>query len=301
MSEAVSANLEYIMGAAPTPAPQETEAPQAETPAAPLSAGSDDNPPADTAAEPHEGQQEGEQSPPKPKGGFQRRIDELTKRASTAERRLEQALAMLQRTVGGQQQQGQQPAQPQGPKPPSPDDFKTYDDYIDARAAFMAEQAAVKAANSALEQRLRAAQEQTARERLQQATEAVKQAFTERRAEYVKSVPDFDSVVESADFEVSAALGNALMTNPMGPALMYHLAKQPDLGSRLSRMPTSEMNFELGRIAAAIASASPTVSKAPPPGRPVGGGAEPPDPLNTKQPIEKWAAEFNRRYFGKRR
>lgn len=206
---------------------------------------------------------------PKKKGGFQRRVDKLTRRAHEAENRaaeLEQRLA------------AQEPAETPAEKPPvvegepNQENFDSYEEYIDARADWK------------FEQRL---EQQRKEDRQKQATAAA-QERAGKMADLADAArgkhEDYDEVLEAADdIQVSASLRDALVESENLPELQYHLVKNPAEVARLNALTPIAAAREIGKLEAKLTAAPPveppatpkpkSATKAPEPITPVGSGS----------------------------
>ena len=243
----------------PTGTPGETPAAPAPAPAAPAPG------PAEGGAEQTSTQQAQERDE---QGRFrnpvQPRIDELTRKAREAER--EAAYWRERATVT------QAPA-PAAPKKPEPADFNDYGEYVEALAEFKADEKVGKALDA---REAKQAQQQQATQR---AT-----TWEQRQTQARSAIQDYDAVLESSDVPIAQHVGEALLESDHGPALAYHLAKNPAVADKLNAMTPLNAAREIGRIEASLAagSAAPSpaqgaapaapaarTTNAPPPGKPV--------------------------------
>jgi hypothetical protein len=225
----------------------------------------------------------------KPKG-VQKRLDELTRNWREAERREAALLALLQ----------QQRTAPEAPQPTADDKPKTLADFEYDEGKFQAyifDQAEKRAADAA-KRELTAAQER-------EATERRKASFRSRSAEFAKTVEDFDSVARNPDLPISADMAEVIQDSDDGPALLYHLGKNPDIAEKIAQLPPKAAARELGKIEARLAyereKAKPEkVSKAPPPPPKVEGAnpgnlnVKPDDPDSDKLSDAEWARLRNK-------
>ena len=87
-------------------------------------------------------------------------------------------------------------------------------------------------------------------------------------------MPDYDSVVGGAEAPVSSHVAESIIDSEVGPALAYHLARNPEVLTRLNSMSAMQSARELGRIEASIVSAptqtAATVAKTTTAPRPAG-------------------------------
>lgn len=136
---------------------------------------------------------------------------------------------------------------------------------------------------------------------------ATRQAFEKATAEFRKTAPDFDIVLANPALPALAPeAARVVVRSENGPAIAYHLAKNPDIASRISRMDAVDQAAAIGRLEGQIVrtmteakdvqkepSKAPTVksvTKAPPPPKPVSGGTSPVQKDATLMSMEEWVA-----------
>lgn len=193
---------------------------------------------------------------------IQPRIDELTRAKHEAEREAAywRGIAEAGKATS---------AKADAPQKPSPDQFSDHNEYVEALAEWKADQR-IEAALSK-----RDAEAKQAAQKAERETRA--NTWAERQAEYAKTAPDFDEVLASADTPMPAHVMEALLESEQGPALAYHLAKNPEAARRIAGMSERAALVELGALKATLDSPKPalkSVTKAPAPITPVksGGG-----------------------------
>jgi hypothetical protein len=210
------------------------------------------------------------------------RFAELTAEKRAAEQRANDLMELLK----GQKSQAVQA--PQGE--PNREQFDSYEDFVVARAEYRAEQRALSLVKAETERM----QQQTHEVQRQQTQAQAMAAHRQRLAEAQKAIPDFREVVEDADVQIPQFVANALAEMEDGPALMYHMAKNPTLAAQFDGLTPQRQLLKLGQMSAAIAS-KPQVSAAPPPGKPVaskpGSTSEPPE---NPDEYMKWAEKHMR-------
>lgn len=189
------------------------------------------------------------------KSPVQDRIDELTRARREAER---EAAYWRQRA---------QPVQEEKPQAkPTVDQFKDYNEFVEALADWKADQKVSEA--------LKARDADTAKTAEARLQETKAQTFAERQATAKASISDYDAVVSAADIPISSHLGEAILDSDKGPELVYHLAKNPAEAARLSALSPLAAARELGRLEATLGQASTPakpVTKAPAPMKPTSG------------------------------
>lgn len=228
------------------------------------------------------------ESKPKAKGGFQKRIDELTHRLREAERREARLMDLVEKGVA-------RPAAPSQPDP-APEPLKTlkdfeYDEaayvrYVSAEAARHAEQTAQKL----VDDRLSTWQEQ-------QQQESNRRTFNSRAADFAKENSDYYQVVNEYT-PISQPMAEAIQISDDGPAIAYYLGNNPEIAQSIYSLPPVQAAREIGKIEARIAydretAAKAKVSKAPEPAPKVdattpGLRVKPTDPESDKLSTADW-------------
>jgi hypothetical protein len=187
----------------------------------------------------------------KPQGGFQKRIDRLTKANADADRRAaeaEERAAAAERRAQELEKGGKGEAKPKGDDEPKPEDFTVNEDYWKALGRWTARQE-IKAEREAQE---RAEDEANAKAIFAEHN----QKISEARAKY----DDFDDVVRpdvdtpwkegsKADLAASQAFQIALIESGNGGEIMYYLAKHPDELAKLGGLTPARVQMAVGRIA----------------------------------------------------
>lgn len=232
--------------------------------------------PGDTApAESDDSPSEAEK-PKKKGGGFQNRIDRLTRRAAEAEREA----AELR-----QQLQGKPPvkAEASDPEPTRPKqaDFSDWEKYEEAREDYITSKAAWKARQEVREN-IAKAQEQFQSETVaNQRREAVKR-FEKAAEAIAPSYEGLDEAVErffsDKSMPVSQAMAEYIMEHSeRGPELVYALDADLDEAERISKLSPIAAARELARLEAKLPKPEARkVSGAPAPTKTVKGTAESP-------------------------
>jgi len=108
---------------------------------------------------------------------------------------------------------------------------------------------------------------QTAMER---ASRAAVDTFVERSNEFAEAHPDFRDTITSPSFVQTDAVRQAIILADNGPALAYHLAKNPAIADEVNGLPPMLAGMRLGQISAKLAAApAAKTSKTPAPSAPV--------------------------------
>lgn len=218
----------------------------------------------------------------KPK--VQHRIDEITRARHEAER--EAAYWRARAEASGTEGKAPSNTANESPNKPTPDQFQDYAEYVESLTEWKADQK-VREALSARD----ADKAKEAQAKVQQTRE---EAWNERQASARISMPDYDEVVGLSDLQISPHVAETLLDSEQGPALAYHLAKNPDVAERINGLSPLAAAREIGRIEASISSKAATapakpVTKPPAPISPVGQRSAPAsDP--EKMSIDEWMA-----------
>jgi len=203
---------------------------------------------------------------------IQRRMDELTAEKYQA-RKLAEDLAEQNKKILAMLEGKQATANPSDGEPKR-EQFESYEDFVTARAEYRAEakaSAAVRAELEKFQRESRAAQESTARET---EAKAIEREFLQRRAEAEKQFPDFKTVIDGWEPQIPGDVADLILRLPDGPAISYHLAKNPALEDQLRDAPKHLQGVILGEIRSTL-KASTKETTAPPPCKPVGSRAAP--------------------------
>lgn len=200
----------------------------------------------DTGTEPtadDAGDDDHEPDPAKLPKGVQKRIDKLTQQRYEREARIRELEAQI-----SENERKAQASQPD----PDPSQFETLEQYLDAKVEFEASK------------RLREIEQERT---IQQKNAERLSGFNERSAAVRQANPDFDAVLQSAAIGVSDAVMETILESDDGPAVAYHLAKNPTELYRLNAMTERQQVLELGRISARLSAKVPErkVTSAPPP------------------------------------
>lgn len=212
---------------------------------------------------------------PIPKG-VQKRIDRAVRQKYEAEARANE----LERRIQQFEQQTRQPSQQKDEGEPRIEHFENIEDYVSAKAAFVADQriqhTLTTRERAEAENRAQAAQKQTAdnwNKRVQLAT---------------AELPDFEDVVASSDIRFNEpAVLQAIQESDIGPKIAYYLASNPDEADEVAQLRGSAAIRAIGRIEAKLELGKASLTKAPPPIEPAGTKAK-----ATKSPDDMSDAEF---------
>ncbi len=164
---------------------------------------------------------------------------------------------------------------------PRVDDFETYEDYLDARADYIAE----RKFESKIAEHAQRVQAQSTQAYQAKINETWGEKVTAARDKY----SDFDEVIESAEQPITPVIAHALKVSAIGGDIGYYLAKNPSEMDRLAKLDPFTTAIEIGKLEAKLSHTPPKteVSKAPEPITPMGGKSE-----TKKDPANMTDAEF---------
>lgn len=140
----------------------------------------------------------------------------------------------------------------------------------------------------------------------QHSAAAAQATFQQRTDAFKQTAPDFDVVVANPALPpLHPTAARLVVTNEKGPAIVYHLAKNPEMLARIARLTPEQQAMAIGRIEASIntpktVAARPTqknVTKAPAPPKQVPAGSSPGrNPNDTNVPMKDFVSAH---YAGK--
>jgi hypothetical protein len=224
----------------------------------------------ETDEEAEQEEEKPEEEQPKKKGGFQRRIDRLTReKAELADRltRLEQGLAQSAVKPGDENREAPKQPAAADAKEPDPKDFETWEKYTAALVEFRLD--AREKAKQADEQKKTAAERQ----------KAVVAKWTEQVEQGRDDYDDFDDVVVKSKRPVSQAVQAFILKSDVGRHVAYELGKDPGALDRINKLDAIDATRELLQIEAQhkkpAPEQKPKVTKAPKPVKPVSGAVKP--------------------------
>lgn len=222
--------------------------------------------------------------PPRPRS--QERIEELVaQNKAEREAMAEYAEFWRQRALASATPPAETSAPAEQPDPaPALDQYDSTEKWASAYSAWTERQIEKRTA-AAVDQRLSQTREQ-------ESQETTRSTYYSRLSEFQQSTPD--AVVTIGNPAMTAALqrqpviGEVVMASEVGPALAYHLARNPGELARITKLTPTQAAAAVGRIEAKLAAAAPTPSggtppkpkapvpsNAPPPPTPIDGGGAP--------------------------
>jgi len=224
----------------------------------------DQNTETSAAEEGAEPQETAEQVEAKKQSKFQRRLE----RQKTARIAAETEARLLREQLTELKSKQQTPAADEAPKREA---YESYEDYLDARADYRADQKG----RTALAERDQAQQGSERQGRQVAAQAETAKQWQQREKAFEATAKDYQETVsafldEGVDLAPTARA--AIVESDAGPQLLYHLATHPDVAERLADMSPAKQVLELGKLEASISKPARQPSKAPPPITPVGQG-----------------------------
>jgi hypothetical protein len=139
-------------------------------------------------------------------------------------------------------------------KKPNRSAFKSQDDFDTALIDWSTRSAMRSAQAAAAKERLSAGERQR--------TESIARSFHQRTEKFVNEKADFREVVLNPHLPISEAMAAALVSEPNGPAVAYHLGKNPKEADRIARLLPVRQQVEIGKLAAKL-SATPAATPKP--------------------------------------
>lgn len=224
-------------------------------------------------------------------GGFQRRISELTRQREEERREKERLLSLVERlTVNGKDQQDSS----KGSElvEPTREQFESYEDYLEARAAYRAEKT--------LDARLKALEQSRTEEAMRARQYETQRAWDSKVSEAAQKMPDFVDVVAGSTAPTTPAMTQAIIESEAGPQILYHLAQNPAEAARIASLSPASQAREIGKLEDRVTRPA-KASSAPEPIKPVGSRSQVSDLLSDKLPFDQWAKNFEKSFYRDRR
>jgi hypothetical protein len=177
----------------------------------------------------------------KPKSGFKKRIDKLSRRAAEAER---EAQYWREQAMKGQKPEAPVETQKESKAPegkPHPDQFETHAEFVEALTDWK------------VEERERKAEEQRRTQEARTAEERMITDYNQRVKDFKKDHKDFQEVIDNvSDVEISVAVKELILGSEIGPAIAYELAQDPDEFERICQLPAMAAARAIGKIEARL-------------------------------------------------
>jgi hypothetical protein len=207
-----------------------------------------------------------EQQEARKQSAFQRRLD----RQRTARVAAETEVRLL-REQNQRLEAQSRPAQETGE--PKREQFEDYESYLRAVTRYDAAQVANQSLQSERQARQQAEQqgrEVASTQKLAADWQARETAFQAQQKDYAAVVSAY---VEEGLPDLSGAARMAIVESEVGPALLHHLAKNPDVAERITDLSPLRQVAELGKLETSLAiPAGKKGTNAPAPPSPLNGG-----------------------------
>lgn len=220
-----------------------------------------------------------DEAKPKKQGGFQKKIDQLTREKYLTANRIRELEAENQRLKQpGQTQPKADKAAPAENPEPQLEQFSTVDEFKAAYREW--------AKNEGVLEGRKAAQTEYQQEQQLKDVQATKAAMDAKEAQARAKYRDFDEIVQP--------FGSALMGNPiiseyiageeLGMEVAYHLAKNPAILEELAGLSDFAAGRKLLELEARL--------KAPPPTKPITQAPDPVKPTGVRETVKQSLAEL---------
>jgi hypothetical protein len=173
---------------------------------------------------------------------------------------------------------------------PSPSNFTDINEYTNALEKWVEDSTIAK-------QRAESAAKQA-----EEAKSAALKNWTDRQVAAKAAIPDYDATINESSVALSDQVRDAILDSEVGPQLLYHLAKNPDVAESLGKLTIGKAMIQLGKFEATL-SAAPAekpaakvtsiaeISRAPAPITPIKAGTS----VSTNK-IDPVTGEFNGTY-----
>lgn len=217
-------------------------------------------------------EEEAEEVKPKKKGGFQKRIDKLSKAKSDAERDRDhwREVALAGKKTPEETKTTTEEV-PEIAVRPKAEDFEKHDDYVEALTDWK------------LDQKLAAKERERQVETVK--TEAAKRwdAHQSRMNTFRESHPDIDEALQNvAKTKISLPLNELIIESDLGAEIVYELAKNPKEFERLCKLSPLAVGKEVGKLEAKLSKTSTTTMVIPKTSERKISTAKPVTPLRTR-------------------
>ena len=172
---------------------------------------------------------------PKQNPKLEKRFSELTRRAKQAEAEKQALEARLQELESKVAPPAPTEKDILGEKPQA-SQFQDAFEYAEALAEWSAEKAI-------LEREKQEAERKVAEER-----NKVVKAWSEKLEKAKAKLPDFDDLVASSTVQVRDEVRDAILESDVGPEILYTLASDDELATKIASMPVHKALKELGKL-----------------------------------------------------
>lgn len=222
----------------------------------------------------------------KPERTFtQAELDEILEKRLAKERRKRGEIETRLRVTEELALRGKEPREPAPQKQPDGeprrDQFDTYEAYLEARTDYRADKK--------VEERLAKQREEETRTRTEAEQRKQAETFRAKADKFASTTEDFHEVMEASTAPLTREMQRAIVSSEdSGPAIAYHLAKNPEEAERIAALPEAIQAREIWKLESKLQTQKTAVpSKAPAPIDPVRGkttGVDDPEPTDP----DKW-------------
>ena len=195
---------------------------------------------------------------------LERRFSEITKQRETARaeaQREREAREVLEAKVRDLEAKVTPKAEPAADQEPLPEQFTDMYEYAKALTDYRVDQ-------RMNEEKQKEVQAKAAAER-----DKVINVWADRVKAAKSEIPDFDDMVGSADVTVSNEVRDAIFESEVGPRILYHLAENPEIATKLQGMTLTSALRHIGKLEAQFEKTEPQI-------KPVVGKSKAPSPIN---------------------
>ena len=236
----------------------------------------EDTPQSEPIADEPKPVEEGEK---KPNPKLEKRFSELTKQREMARQeadRERQRAADLEARLEALEKGSKPVKQDEPNKEPQPSDFTDAFEYAKALAEY--------STAKALENRDKQEAERKANEERQKVMTSWQTKLEAAKSE----LPDYEDMIASSDVVVSDQVRDAILESDVGPKILYHLAENPEVATKISGLSLTSALREIGKLEARFEKTAeapkPAVRKsnAPAPINPIRGGSNVDVPITSE-------------------
>lgn len=138
---------------------------------------------------------------------------------------------------------------------------------------------------------------------VRQSETSIRQAFETRVSAFRKTAPDFDTVLANPALpQLAPEAARIVVKSEQGPDIAYYLGKNPDIAERIARLDSNDQIAAVGRLAGQLSKTTQkepssvtkppvkvaSVTKAPPPPKPVSSGSGPITKDMAQMTMDEW-------------
>lgn len=195
----------------------------------------------------------------------QKRIDKLTREKYQLRAELDFYKKQAEKEIREAQRDVSEYESKLKPGEPNLHNFDNLEDYVTAKAEWVADQKLTKAFTEREQKQAKQSEEQRQR--------SLAEGWQKRLDAARSTLEDLDDVIESADVPLTPAMAETIMESDLGPQVAYYLARNPAEAEKLAGMTPSAVARAIGRIEAKLEASTKQKSSAPKPVDPVGSRA----------------------------